>query len=270
MLDINFRAILIAITIIFITGCAAPPTAKIAAQHGFNKTFIESQPFSIASYQKILQPGSNVNIYIEGDGNAWISRYRISSDPSPKCGTTMQLASLDPSPNVVYLARPCQYSPQDLKTVCDSKYWSLARYSDLVVNSINIAVTAIKTQCQAPAINLIGYSGGGALAVLVANRRNDVASIRTVAGNLDLVAMEQIHDTTPLSESLDPLAVAKAIKHIPQLHFVGSRDHIVPIEIAYNFVHAAELDDKTVVIVKDATHNKNWSQHWSKLLLIEQ
>lgn len=261
-----FKQILIIATI-FITGCAAPPTAKIAAKHNFNKVFIDAKPFQLGSYQKILQPGGNVNIYVEGDGRAWVSMYRLSDDPSPRSGTTMQLAALDPNPNVVYLARPCQYSPKDLKTVCDSKYWSLARYSEVVVTAIDAAITTIKDQCQASQVNLIGYSGGGALVVLVANRRNDVASIRTVAGNLDLVAMEQIHNTTPLSESLDPMGVAQAVKHIPQLHFVGGRDHIVPIEVARNFAHAAGLDDGAVVVVKDATHNKHWQKHWPGLLL---
>jgi hypothetical protein len=252
--------------VIFLTGCAAPPTAKTATKFGFNKAFIKTNTFNLASYQKILQPGSPVNIYVEGDGNAFISRYTISDDPSPRTGTTMLLAALDPSPNVVYLARPCQYSPQDLKTVCDNKYWSIARYSETVVASINMAVDDIKQKCQASKVNLIGYSGGGALVVLVAARRDDVASIRTVAGNLDLSTMDEIHETTPLSESLDPISVAQIVKHIPQLHFVGSKDHIVPVEIANNFARAADLNPNKVIILKGAGHGNIWHDHWLDLL----
>lgn len=252
-----------------LTGCAAPPTDKLAVQNNFKKNYIQTSKFNLASYQKILQPGADVNIYIEGDGRAWSGRYRLSSDPSPRYGTTMRLATLDPNPNIVYLARPCQYSPEDLKTVCDSKYWSLARYSLEVVSSLDMAISNIKQQCSAKNIHLIGYSGGGALAVLIAAQRTDVASIRTVAGNLDLSTMDEIHKTTPLSESLDPIAVAQKIQHIPQLHFVGGKDHIVPEIIAKNFVKAAGLDPRTVIVIKKAAHNTQWDKSWQQLLQLE-
>jgi len=257
------------ILIAAITGCAAPPTDKLAVKNNFKKIYIKTTKFNLASYQKILKPGADINIYIEGDGNAWRSRNRLSKDPSPHYGTTMQLATLDPNPNVVYLARPCQYSPQDLKTICDSKYWSLARYSQEVVSALNSAISQIKRQSHAKQINLIGYSGGGALAVLITAQRNDIASIRTVAGNLDLGTMDKIHKTTPLSESLDPLSAAKQIRHIPQLHFVGGKDHIVPEIVAKNFVKKAELDTKAVVVIKKASHNTHWDKQWPGLLQLE-
>lgn len=181
----------------------------------------------------------------------------------------MQLATLDPNPNVVYLARPCQYSPQDLKTVCTNKYWSLARYSQEVVNALDNAVSQIKQQCNAKQINLIGYSGGGTLAVLIAAQRPDIASIRTIAGNLDLNTMDKIHSTTPLSESLDPISVAKKICHIPQLHFVGGKDHIVPEIIARNFVKESGLNTNAVIVINKATHNTEWHKQWQQLLQLE-
>lgn len=254
------------IFIIFLSGCAAPPTEHTAKKYGFNKAYIETDVFKLASYQKNIKASPVINVYIEGDGNAWASRYHVSSDPSPRIGTTMLLAALDPNQAVIYLARPCQYSPQDLITVCDSKYWSTARYSEVVVRSIDAAIAQLKQQYQAKNINLIGYSGGGALAILVAARRNDIASLRTVAGNLDLLSMDIIHKTTPLSESLDPLQVAQQVKHIPQLHFSGSKDYVVPSQIAYNFIDAAGLDAKKVVVVKGANHNNIWHEHWGELL----
>lgn len=254
------------IIVIFLSGCAAPPTEHTAKKYGFNKTYIKTDVFKLASYQKNIKSNPVINVYIEGDGNAWASRYHVSADPSPRTGTTMLLAALDSSEAVIYLARPCQYSPHDLSTVCDSKYWSTARYSEVVVRSIDGAIEQLKQQYQAKSINLIGYSGGGALAVLVAARRNDIASIRTVAGNLDLLSMDAIHKTTPLSESLDPMHVASQVKHIPQLHFSGSKDYVVPSQIAYNFIAAVGLDFNKVVIVKGANHNNIWHEQWAKLL----
>jgi hypothetical protein len=258
--------IFILCVVIMLTGCGAAPTSKVAASNGFKQQFVQAAPFSLATYQKITKPGSDVNIYIEGDGRAWVTKSVLSKDPSPRASTVMQLAVVDPSPNVVYLARPCQFSPNDLKTVCKPKLWSQARYSPAVINALNSAINQIKKQAKCKKVNLIGYSGGGTLAVLIASKRKDVASIRTIAGNLDLQTMDKIHKTTPLRESIDPMNVAASVKNIPQIHFCGARDKVVPPIIARNFVKAANLNPKSIVVVKDASHDKNWSKHWPELL----
>ncbi len=253
------------LTITFLTSCT-PSTEQMANQNGFKHQYIQTSKFKLTTYQKITQPGHDLDIYIEGDGNAWSSRHRASSDPSPRSATTMQLATLDSNPNVVYIARPCQYSPDDLKTVCEEKFWTYARYSLPVLQSLDNGINEIKQQTGAERINLIGYSGGGALVVLLAAQRTDIASIKTIAGNLDLLTMEKIHNTSALTESLDPLTVATRVKHIPQIHFAGAKDSIVPPIIANNFVHAAQLSSRHIKIIADATHNKNWDKHWPELL----
>ena len=119
---------------------------------------------------------------------------------------------------------------------------------------------------HAPQINLIGFSGGGTLAVLLAAQRADVASIRTVAGNLDLIAMDQFHHTSPLTESLDPMQVATQVNAIPQLHFIGAKDQVVPVHVTQNFAQAAQLKPQQVIVVPNVSHNKGWAQRWLKLL----
>lgn len=260
------KIIYLLFVVTLLTGCGAATTSKVASSNGFKPAYVKAEPFNLATYQKITQPGKDVNIYIEGDGRNWISRTVLSKDPSPRASTVMQLASLDPSPNVVYLARPCQYSPKDLKTVCKPKLWSQARYSPAVINALNVAINEIKKKSKSKKVNLIGYSGGGTLAVLIASKRKDVASIRTIAGNLDLRTMDKIHNTTPLHESIDPMHVAASVKHIPQIHFCGAKDKVVPPVVALNFIRAAKLNPKTVVVVKDASHDKNWNKHWPELL----
>jgi len=254
---------------LLLSACAKPDTAELALNSGFHQQFIQTERFKLASYQKIQQPQTDATVYIEGDGRAWIGRNRLSYDPSPRTPTVMQLAALDPSPNVIYLARPCQYSAEDLKTVCESKYWSVARYSEVVLSAIDQALTQIRTSTKAKKLNLVGYSGGASLAVLVAARRSDIASIRTVAGNLDLLAMEHHHHTTPLSESLDPISVASKVKHIPQLHFVGEKDQVVPKVVVENFVRAEGLDSKIIVVLPKASHNKGWIEEWPRLVTLE-
>jgi len=254
--------IFITICLLTICSCARDPNT-IAEPAGLHQAYIQTEVFKLASYQRLRQAAAPINIYIEGDGHAFC-RYKVSNDPSPHQPTMLQIAALDPNPNVVYLARPCQYSAQDLKTVCDAKYWTYARYSATVVNAIDQAITKIKQQSQK--INLIGFSGGGTIVVLIAAQRHDVASIRTIAGNLDLIAMQNYHHTTPLYESLDPITVAAKVKNIPQLHFVGAKDHVVPTFIAKNFCQAAGIDPKHVIVLPTAGHHNGWASIWPELL----
>ncbi len=257
--------------LMLLAGCAQPPTETVAANHGFKHVYLATGKFNLTSYQKVLRPNAPVRIYIEGDGKAWLSKTRISPDPSPRNSTVMRLAALDPNENVVYLARPCQYSPNDLAAhnangPCTEKYWSTARYAPDVVQAVHNAITQIKQQANATQIHLIGYSGGATLAVLVAAQRADIASIRTVAGNLDLLAMQNYHRTTPLSESLDPMAVATEVRHIPQLHFIGKKDRVVPAIVAANFVRAAGINPDRIIVVENADHAAHWDDHWESLL----
>lgn len=251
---------------IFISACAQPTTQHVAQKYGYTAQYIQTSTFKLASYQKLHKPVANVNIYIEGDGHVTQSNQQIAKDPSPHSPLTMQLAALDPNPNVVYLARPCQYSPDDLNTVCNPKLWTTARYSNSVVEALNEAITQIKLDSGARDINLIGYSGGGALAVLIAARRTDIASIRTVAGNLDLIAMQDFHNSKPLNESLDPLDYAKKVRNIPQLHFIGAKDRVIPSNVSNNFRIASGLDRKRIIVLPKAGHNTGWTDQWPGLL----
>ena len=261
--------------VFFLTGCSesAPfarylHTADIAAKHHFKKELFESNSFSIMVYSRIDSPGDDINIYIEGDGLAWINRNRVSTDPTPRNPVALKLATTDSAMNVVYIARPCQYV---LATGngrnCEKSDWTSGRFSERVVESVNEVLSAIKNESRSSGINLIGYSGGGAIAVLVAARRNDIKSLRTLAGNLDHDQFCRFHNVSAMHESLNAIDKAKAIAQIPQIHFVGAEDKTVPREIAENFVKAQGPGAcAEVVSVKDVSHGKGWETTWDRLL----
>lgn len=254
------------ILVLCLAGCVPPKTERVAKKNGYQNKTIRTSQFRLKSYQKISNNTSIINVYIEGDGRIKGMQNQLSNDPSPRAATVMQLAVLDPNPNVIYLARPCQFSPEDLPTVCERKYWTSGRYSNEVIDSMNQALDQIKQQSGTAKINLIGYSGGGAIAVLLAARRNDIASIRTIAGNLDLRAMEKHHDTEPLNNSLDPMDVAVQVQNIPQLHYVGDKDKIVPVIVIENFRAKANLKSSQVIVLKNVEHAKGWNKQWPTLL----
>jgi hypothetical protein len=211
--------------------------------------------------------GSDLNIYLEGDGLAWVSRREPSRDPTPDNPIGLRLAALDSAPNVVWLARPCQYTSTLENPRCKTYYWTHGRFSPEIIESVDQAITDAKLTAKATKINLIGYSGGGGLALLIAARRNDIASIRTAAGNIDHAAFTSFHQVTPMSQSLDPASVARRINTIPQWHFFGEEDKVVPKSIGESYIKKAGTSSCIhIQNISNVSHDKGWEMLWPRLL----
>ena len=132
---------------------------------------------------------------------------------------------------------------------------------------MNEAVEALRSEAKTSRLHLIGYSGGAALAVWIAAKRTDVASLRTIAGNLNPDALNRHHGVSPLQKSINPMEAAAALRSLPQRHFVGAGDTVVPLFIARSF--AACLDDvdgRTITVVPGASHARGWRERWPNLL----
>jgi dienelactone hydrolase len=197
-------------------------------------------------------------VYIEGDGMAWISRDQLSSNPTPVQPIALKLASIDTNANVLYVARPCQYLWPQKMNRCSSRYWSDKRGSEEVISSINQAISIVKQKKNMSSIRLIGYSGGGGIAALIADRRADVSEFVSVSGNLNYKLFTQTHNLSPMNGSIDPITVANQIGSIPQIHYVGADDKIIPKQIALSF------SDK-VKVINNVSHD-NWPDKWAQIL----
>ena len=272
----HIRSFLSILTVIALSGCATVPfmadryngAEDIARTAGFERSYIRSDKFTLTVYTRIDKPTAPITIYIEGDGFAYRSRSRASIDPTPTNPVALQLAAIDPSPNVAYIARPGQYCQGEVPS-CNEAYWTTKRFSEEVVRSIDETVSEVKGKAGSGEVGLVGFSGGAAVACLVAARRNDVASIRTVAGNLDPDAVNVFHKVSKLKGSLNPMNVASSLAGIPQRHFIGERDIIIPPSIAHNFAKmSGDFTKKTITVMPEAEHNKGWSEHWAELLKI--
>jgi hypothetical protein len=240
-----------------------------ATRYGFQKELVDSGDITLLAYTRITKADAPLVIYIEGDGSAWDSRAKLSDDPTPRDTIVIDLAATDPSANVIYLARPGQYTLEGASE-CSPSYWSNERFSETAVKAMDCAIDCLKRKYSAASLSLVGYSGGGAIAVLVAARRSDVISLRTIAGNLDTEAVALYHKVSPLTGSLNPMDVAKKIKDLPQRHFVGSKDAVIPISVVQSFIkRAGDADDERITVVDGATHSKGWREHWQELLSIK-
>jgi pimeloyl-ACP methyl ester carboxylesterase len=265
-------AIQCAILINLLAGCATldrdAHADTLAQPAGLKREQIAAGDFVLTAFVRVTRPDQPLDVYIEGDGLAWISRNEPSLDPTPREATGLALAAVDPAPNVVYLARPCQFTPMAMNPRCGIPYWTGKRFAPEVVASMNEAISQFAARSPGQRIELVGYSGGGALAVLIAAQRSDVASIRTVAGNLDDEFINRLHSVSPMPQSENPIDVATRVAAIPQVHFSGAGDSVVPPVVAQRFVRAAGGRCAQARTVENIAHDGDWSRFWPDLLRV--
>ena len=257
--------------LIFLTGCSTPPreaTLHLAQYSGFTEVSFPTEHFTLYGQFRPSDHGERetLRVYIEGDGHAWSTRTRPSGAPTPRDPVGLRLAMADPSHDpLLYLARPCQFvTGSDLRN-CSTKYWTSARLAPEIIDSLNEAINKAKATCGAEKIILVGFSGGGGVAALLAARRVDVIFLGTVAGNLDTDAWAKLHGISPLAESLNPIAVAPSLQNIPQLHLSSADDTIMPPEISERFCRAAQRP-RSCRVVKDVQHGGEWQAAWDYYL----
>ena len=256
-----------------LTGCATLPDAQqrtlsvenLASGQGWSRSDVPAGIFTISAFSPYrLSLAKSLHVYIEGDGLAWVSRETPSLNPTPLNPVALQLAMIDPSSSV-YLGRPCQYA---VTAACDdNRWWMGARLSPEVIQSMGVALDAVKSKYGATDLILIGYSGGGAVAAILAARRSDVSQLITVAGNLDIQTWTDYHHVLPLQDSLNPADYIDGLVNLPQTHFVGGKDKIVPIEVATAFAAKFPTGQKPrIVTIDDYGHHCCWTEKWPTLI----
>lgn len=223
---------------------------------GFEYSVIQTSTFRIATWQRIKSSTGVYKIYIEGDGYAFNSKGKASSDPTPRSNLVQELTFNDKNENVAYLARPCQFVKSDL---CEKKYWTTARFSKEVIDS---SAEAIKQIVGDNPVILVGYSGGAQIAGLVAVGNYDVNVIKviTIAGNLDHKTWTEYHNLPSLTGSMN-IKGNKAFDKIPQTHYSGARDEVIPPLLTQKAV----ADSSKIIIVPNADHSEGWVDFFNPL-----
>lgn len=255
----------------FLTGCSssgsfrsAREIAAWADQQGFFETVIRSGVFSFTAFaRKPSTPSETLTIYIEGDGAAWPTPYHPPHDPTPARPVALALAAADTSSAVVYLGRPCQYLDATELRSCDSAYWTERRFAADIVAAYDGVINQQKSALAARRIMLIGYSGGGVLATLLAARRDDVEMLVTVASPLAVNEWTRWHGASSLTGSLDPAELGENVRLPRSVHFVGAEDKIVPPAIVDRFVRRK---GGRIEVIPDFDHECCWVRQWATLL----
>jgi dienelactone hydrolase len=238
--------------------------ARWAAERGFAETVVKAGAFSLTAFvRKSSVPSDTLTIYIEGDGAAWPTPYHPPHDPTPTKPVALALAIADPSAAVIYLGRPCQYLEAEALRRCDSAYWTERRFAPEVIAAYDEAINQQKSALAIRRIRLIGYSGGGVLATLLAAQRDDVDLLVTVAAPLAVAEWAAWHSASPLKGSLDPAELGENIRLPRSLHFVGGKDETVPAAVVEHFVRRK---GGGMEVIPGFDHECCWARDWNKLL----
>ena len=161
---------------------------------------------------------------------------------------------------MAWLGRPCQYVKDPACTPSD---WTTGRYSQSAVAASSLAIDDLKRRSRATRLRLVGWSGGGTMAALVAAQRTDVAVLVTLAAPLDLAAWADWHGASPLSGSLDPATVTLPAE-VNQVHVLGRFDKVVPPALG----EAAARRMGGTVLVWPEKHTCCWAKRTDRLLAL--
>jgi len=250
----------------FLAGCAdhAARSERIATENGLTRHRLIGDGFAHVAYSSSRgqRPAAPLHVYLSGDGSPWINGTRIATDPTPRNPVALRLMALDPSPSL-YLGRPCYHGLAN-SIGCDAAAWTSGRYSEQVVASMTAALEAFVRDNGYADVVLIGYSGGGVLAWLLASRIPQTQLLVTVAANLDIDAWTRLHGYTSLQDSLNPAALAPLPPRIRQLHLVGTSDTNVPPSLVRTALEGA--GEQVIVATKPTDHRCCWEKLWPGIL----
>jgi len=240
--------------------------ALIARSGGFEPVVSQGVSRDLQLYRRDNARSGPLFVYIEGDGAAYLDQRTPSSDPTPIDPLALRLAAADPGAAILYVARPCQFAPGRGDRRCTVLDWTTHRFSRDNVGAVSEAIDRERARKPERPLVLVGYSGGGVVAALVAARRSDVALLITLGAPLDTADWTRRMWLSPLDGSDSPLDHAAALAHVPQVDFVGEKDAIVPIETVRSFVDAlGPTAAAKVVVVPDYDHRCCWLRDWPQL-----
>jgi len=256
--------LLIAAGLALITvGCSAPERyARLASRQGLEPLLLRGTQFQHHAFAAVRGPPGLLVLLIDGDGSSWIwgGRY-VGADPTPRVSLALQLAAATPA-SVLYLGRPC-YLEERMPPECSGALWTSERYSREVVASMSAAATTYIAEHHFEQVLIVGWSGGGTLATLMAANLPHVSGVVSIAGNLDPDAWARLHEYLPLQGSLNPSLEPPLPADLKQWYLVGGRDSNVPPAATARYF--ARVPQERVWSYPRFDHNCCWVEAWPSI-----
>lgn len=221
---------------------------EIAQDTGMQTEILNAGSFKLFTSSKRAEADKTLHVVIEGDGLAYLEPKIASKNPTPSNPIGLRIASkLDG--NVTYLARPCQFiaSPR-----CHYAYWTSNRFAPEILESYTVALNHLKQDTGANAISITGYSGGAYIAMKLAENRNDITEVITIAGLLNPQSWTSHHQIGALQNVPSAMPHNSATRYT---HFCGEDDDVMPCHIFAS--ETASLAHR-LISVPNADHDDVW------------
>jgi hypothetical protein len=226
---------------------------------------IDKQVVETAHFQQVIFDNRRLHtsettwVFIDGDGNAWLRDGLASEDPTPADPLALRLMLKTTAP-AIYLARPCTFDLVRVDPKCSAVVWTVDRYSEPVIQSMHAALAA--RLADEPVV-LVGFSGGGVLALHLADRVENTVGVITLAANLDVANWAEHHGfTAALSQRSVPLRFPLRPDSGPivRLHVFGGRDLNAPYSLSAELL--ARDSGARIKVFGEADHDCCWVSLW--------
>ena len=259
---VDLRFLMMFAILALLNACSSPVIYfdRAAESLGLQRDVVKGTEFDHVLYWQNGDVNRTLHVYLDGDGTPIRDDYP-AQDPTPREPLMLHLLALDPGP-AVYVGRPCYHGLAQAHD-CENGLWTNARYSERVVSSLAAVVQAIMIARGYEGVSFFGYSGGGTLAALIAERQPRTKSLVTIAANLDIDAWADHHEQPRLAGSLNPAVRPPLPNHVRQRHYVGRHDRIVPATLL-----AAALRERNTkpIIIDGYDHVCCWADRWQSIL----
>ena len=246
-------------------GCAnlTDRADRAARRGGLAGSVVQGTQYRHQIFVNTAPRGAVLFVFVDGDGSPW-SRdgQEPATDPTPRRPLALELAARTPH-SVVYVGRPCYFLARS-DAACNTGVWTSERYSASVVASLAAVVNRTAAVNGFRSIVLIGYSGGGTLAVLMAPYIPSTSAVATIAANLDVAAWASWHGYRPIEGSLNPATQPPLDSAIRQWHLVGGRDVNVPERVSRRYLDT--LNPGQIWRFPSFDHACCWAEQWPNIL----
>ena len=251
--------------IITLIACTTPigQADRIASAGGLQPLWLAGSRFHHAGYYRPQPSHTRLWVFLDGDGSPWIRQgTAIATDPTPRNPLGLRLAAATPG-SVLYLGRPCYFAAR-ADAACDSRQWTDGRYGRAVVDSLSEVLAGFLARHRFDSVVLVGYSGGGTLAALVAPQLPGITAVVTIAGNLDTDAWIALHGYRPLTDSLNPALAPPLPAGLRQIHLVAAKDGTVPQAAMTRYL--SRVPPGQIWNFAEFDHVCCWVQQWPSIL----
>jgi pimeloyl-ACP methyl ester carboxylesterase len=256
------KAISVLGVLAYLASCASPATRidARAESAGLSREVAQGTHFRHVVYTLGTATDSTWTVYVEGDGLPWVNGRTPAPDPTTRNAVALELMIGAGEP-AMYVSRPCYQALAD--PACSWKLWTMARYAPAVIDSMASTIAARSRAAGAGRIRLVGYSGGGSLAVLIAERLEHVDEVITLAANLDTEAWTKHHGYLPLTDSLNPARADAPSHQWREVHLQGAKDAVVPPATTHAYFE--RHPNARRITVPGYDHVCCWARDWHDL-----